>query len=53
VAALPQGVTAGALALPQRADLNAPGWTYDSASGVLKVRHDSATNIRVVLTASV
>ena len=52
VAALPQGVTAGALALPQRADLNAPGWTYDSASGVLKVRHDNATNVLVVLNAA-
>ncbi len=52
VAALPQGVTAGALALPQRADLNAPGWTYDSASGVLKVRHDNATNVQVVLNAA-
>ena len=49
----PQGVSAGGLALAQRADVNAAGWTYDSASGVLKVRHDSATNIRVVLTARV
>ena len=49
----PQGVSAGGLALAQRADVNAAGWTYDSASGVLKVRHDSATNIQVVLTARV
>jgi hypothetical protein len=49
----PQGVSAGGRALPRRADVNAPGWTYDSATGVLKVRHDSATNVQVVLTASV
>ena len=49
----PQAVSAGGRALPQRADVNAPGWTYDSATGVLKVRHDSATTVLVVLTASV
>ncbi|OYY67030.1 MAG: hypothetical protein B7Y51_00640 [Burkholderiales bacterium 28-67-8] len=48
----PQGVSAGGLALPQRADVNAAGWTYDSATGVLKVRHDSGTHVQVVLNAS-
>ena len=48
----PQGVSAGGLALAQRADVNAAGWTYDSASGVLKVHHDSGTNVQVVLNAS-
>ena len=48
----PQGVNAGALALPQRADVNAAGWTHDSATGVLRVRHDSGTNVQVVLRAS-
>jgi hypothetical protein len=49
----PQGVSAGGLALPRRADVNAPGWTCDSATGVLKVRHDSGAHVQVRLHAGV
>jgi len=44
---VPAGVTANGNALPQRTDLNAPGWTYDSNLGVLSIRHDAAPNIQV------
>ena len=40
-------VTAGGVALPQRTDLNQAGWTYDSATGVLHVRHDTSGGIQV------
>jgi hypothetical protein len=49
VATLPRGVSVAGVELPQRTDLTAAGWTYDSASGVLKVRHGSGTRVQVLL----
>ncbi len=40
-----QGVTAGGIALPLRTDLAAEGYTF--SNGVLKIRHDSASDIVV------
>jgi hypothetical protein len=48
VASVPVSVSAGGNVLPQRADLASPGWVYDGASGVLSVRHDAGTQVRVV-----
>jgi hypothetical protein len=50
---VPQEVTAGGLALPQRTDLSAQGWVYDAASRLLSVRHDGGTQIHVSDTAAV
>ncbi|MBC8125999.1 MAG: Ig-like domain-containing protein [Gloeobacteraceae cyanobacterium ES-bin-144] len=47
MASSPLSITANGAALNQRADLAQQGWTYDAASGVLKVRHDAATAIVV------
>jgi hypothetical protein len=49
LSAQPLSVSVGGTALAQRTDLTAAGWTWDSASGVLKVRHDSGTRIQVAL----
>ena len=43
----PVSVSADGIALNQRTDLASEGWTYDVTSGVLIVRHDAATQIRV------
>lgn len=43
----PAGVSVDGVALEQRSDLTQPGWTYDSANGVLKVRHDSGTSVQI------
>ena len=47
VGSAPVSVTANGIALPLRNDLAAAGWTFESATGVLTVRHDAATQIRV------
>lgn len=47
LAYVPAGVTVDGQALSQRSDLTQPGWTYDSAKGVLKVRHDTGTMIQI------
>jgi beta-lactam-binding protein with PASTA domain len=39
----PQSVTADSFALPNRSDLTQEGWTFDSATGVMRIRHDSGT----------
>ena len=44
---VPAGVTAGGVPLPKRTDLAAEGWTWDGALGVLRVRHDGASQIIV------
>ncbi|MCA0458000.1 MAG: DUF4082 domain-containing protein [Chloroflexi bacterium] len=41
----PTQVTANGVVLPQRGDLNAAGWTYNAATGVLNLRHDTGTSI--------
>jgi hypothetical protein len=45
-------VSVGGTPLAQRTDLAAAGWIWDSASGVLKVRHDSGTRVQVALGIS-
>lgn len=44
----PRSVTAGGQPLPKRSDLAQQGWSYDAATGVLRVRHDAATAVQVV-----
>jgi hypothetical protein len=44
---VPVEVAADGLLLPQRTDLDAPGWVYDAATQVLKVRHAQATAMRI------
>jgi hypothetical protein len=48
----PTTVLANGLALSQRTDLTQEGWTFDAATGVLRVRHDSATSIAVAGAAA-
>jgi hypothetical protein len=43
----PQSVTADGVLLPKVPDLAQPGWTFTSATGVLRVRHDAGTQIRI------
>jgi len=47
VAFRPTRVTANGTPLRQRSDLSEPGWTFDSQTGVLRVRHEKAQNIGV------
>jgi hypothetical protein len=48
----PAMITANGEELPQRMDLDQPGWTYDSSLGVLRIRHVGSTQIRVIGGAS-
>ncbi len=48
----PLSVLANGAPLSQRQDLLQQGWTYDAASGVLRVRHDAATAVKVVVDAT-
>jgi hypothetical protein len=48
LSSVPTNVLASGAPLPRRLDLTQPGWTYDENSGVLRVRHDNATQIQVV-----
>jgi len=47
--AIPNEVLAGGVALPRRNSLDDQGWSFDSTSGVLRVRHDSSGSLRVRL----
>jgi hypothetical protein len=42
VAFMPVEVAAGGVLLARRTDLDAPGWVYDAATKVLKIRHAQA-----------
>jgi hypothetical protein len=44
---VPQSVTADGIVLPNRGDLAQEGWTFDSATGVMRVRHNSGTQLRI------
>jgi beta-lactam-binding protein with PASTA domain len=44
---VPQSVTAGGVLLPLRNDLAQEGWTFDGATGVLRVRHDASTQVHI------
>ena len=35
-------------ALPQRSDLNQPGWVFTAANGVLRIRHDTGSQVQIV-----
>ncbi len=48
---VPAGVSAEGKPLPGLKSLKKAGWTYDSASGVLRVRHDRSNRIRVQFAA--
>jgi hypothetical protein len=43
----PTRVTAGETALQQRSDLSQPGWVFDAAKGVLRVRHQRARDVTI------
>jgi hypothetical protein len=47
--AAPTRVEIDGVALSQRTDLSAPGWTFDAGSGVLRVRRDSGVQVKIVL----
>ncbi len=52
LASVPTNVLAGGVALPLLTSLTNAGWTYDGATGVLRVRHDTTNQIQVVLDTS-
>ncbi len=43
----PVTITVDGIVLPQRADLNQPGWTLDAATKTLKIYHNSGTQISI------
>ena len=45
----PTRITAGGEALEKRSDLGSEGWTYDSRTGALHIRHSRAKNVEVIL----
>jgi hypothetical protein len=47
VAFLPREVRANGVPLAQRSDLTEPGWSFDGANGILRVRHAGARAIHV------
>ena len=48
VAFTPVDVFVNGTALPQRSDLTQPGWVFNGTNGVLRIRHDTGTNVLVV-----
>ena len=52
LASVPTNVLAGGVVLPQLTILTNQGWTYDGATGVLRVRHDATNQIQVLLNSS-
>ncbi len=49
---VPIGVLADGLLLERRADLTQQGWTCDTLSGVVRVRHANGTLIRIVVDST-
>ncbi len=49
---VPQSVSVNGVSLPARADVSAAGWVYDSASGLLQIRHDTGTQVHLSDTVS-
>jgi hypothetical protein len=43
----PATITANGVPLAQRTDLAQAGWTFDSALGILRIRHDGANAVRI------
>ncbi|HSX34436.1 MAG TPA: Ig-like domain-containing protein [Candidatus Saccharimonadales bacterium] len=52
VAAVPTSVNVDGVAISQRSDLAAEGWTYDPATAVLQIRHDSGTAVAIGLNGT-
>lgn len=48
VAFTPAGVLVNGEPLPQRSDLSQPGWVFSASNSVLRIRHDTGTNLQVV-----
>ena len=44
----PAHVFVDGAALPQRSDLNQPGWVFTAANGVLRIRHDTGSQVQIV-----
>ncbi len=44
---IPTTVTVNGVTLDPRVDLNQPGWTFNSTTGVLKIWHTTGTNIQI------
>ena len=47
IAFTPAVVLVDGAALSQRSDLNQPGWVFTASNGVLRVRHDSGSNVLI------
>ncbi len=43
----PQSVTADGVLLPNTSTLAQQGWSFDSSTGVMRVRHDAGTQLRI------
>ena len=43
----PNGVLVNGAALLERADLSQAGWVFTASNGVLRIRHDSGTNVQI------
>jgi fibronectin type 3 domain-containing protein len=52
VTSAPTEVAADGAALSRLTDLTGPGYTYDPAGGVLHVRHDGATAVKIFFTGA-
>ena len=48
----PISVLADGLALPLRGDLVEQGWTFDAGSGVMRIRHDAATQVQIIVDST-
>jgi hypothetical protein len=51
VAFVPSGVSVDGQPLGQRHDLAEPGWTFSPATGVMRIRHDKGTSVRITADA--
>lgn len=47
VAFVPSGVSVDGQPLGQRKDLAGPGWTFSQATGVMRIRHDKGTSVKI------
>jgi hypothetical protein len=48
IAFTPAAVMVNSVFLPERGDLTQPGWVFNASNGVLRIRHDTGTNVRIV-----
>jgi hypothetical protein len=48
VAFTPVDVFVNGTPLPQRSDLSQPGWVFTASNGVMRLRHDTGTNVQIV-----